>query len=248
VLARAKKRPEGAESLRFVRSCSSALSSELLDRLERLLEVPVIEAYGMTEAAHQMASNLIPPHVRRPGSVGPPSGAVKISIIDEGGKHLWPGAFGEIVIQGPNVFSGYENSPEVNAKAFVNGWFRTGDRGYIDENGYLHLTARLKELINRAGEKIAPKTIDEVLLRHPAVAEAVAFGFPHPVWGEEVGAAVVLREPETEAALLKYCREHLAEFECPKKLYIVESIPKTATGKIQRGNVAGTLTKRDAAA
>jgi acyl-CoA synthetase (AMP-forming)/AMP-acid ligase II len=168
--------------------------------------------------------------------------------MDDNGKHLGPGARGEIVIQGPNVFSGYENGPEVNANSFVDGWFRTGDRGYIDENGYVHLTARLKELINRAGEKIAPKTIDEVLLRHPAVAEAVAFGFPHPVWGEEVGAAVVLREPVTEAGLLKYCREHLAEFECPKKVYIVDSIPKTSTGKIQRGIVAAAITKSQAAA
>jgi acyl-CoA synthetase (AMP-forming)/AMP-acid ligase II len=151
------------------------------------------------------------------------------------------------VIQGPNVFDGYENSPEANARSFVNGWFRTGDQGLLDSDGYLHLTGRIKELINRAGEKIAPRHIDEVLLSHPAVAAAVTFGFPHALLGEEVAAAVVLREPQKEAALLAYCRERLADFECPKKLYIVESIPQTATGKIRRGEVASILLGKKAA-
>ncbi len=248
VLARSDKRPEGKTTLRFVRSCSSALAPELMGELEEKIGVPVLEAYGMTEAAHQMASNPLPPDGRTPGSVGPQSGEVRVSVMDKAGNHLQSLEPGEVVIQGPNVFSGYENNPEANASAFTNGWFRTGDQGYLDENGYLHLTARLKELINRGGEKIAPRYIDEVLLRHPAVAEAVAFGFPHPVWGEEVGAAVVLRQPESETELLKHCREHLADFSCPKKVYIVESIPKTATGKIQRGLVAAEMTKTETAA
>ncbi len=161
--------------------------------------------------------------------------------MDEAGNLLPQGQRGEVVIQGPNVVSGYENNPEANAKSFTNGWFRTGDQGYLDEDGYLMLTGRIKELINRGGEKIAPREIDEVLLAHPAVAEAVAFGVPHPTWGEEVAAAVVLRTPEKEAAILAHCKERLADFKCPKKLYIVEKIPRTATGKIQRGAVAASV-------
>lgn len=145
------------------------------------------------------------------------------------------------MIQGPNVVWGYENNPEASAKSFTNGWFRTGDQGYLDEDHYLFLTGRIKELIIRGGEKIAPGEIDEVLLTHPAVAEAVAFGLPHPTWGEEVAAAVVLRSPEKDSAILAYCRERLADFKCPKKLYIVEKIPRTATGKIQRGAVAASF-------
>ncbi len=156
--------------------------------------------------------------------------------MDEKGNHLPMGQRGEVVIQGPNVFHGYENNS--NASAFFGGWFRTGDEGYLDEEGYLFLTGRMKEMINRAGEKIPPRRIDEVLLKHPAVAEAVAFAVPHPVLGEEVAAAIVLRQAESEAVLLRYCREHLAAFECPKKLHIVERIPRTATGKIQRRAVA----------
>jgi acyl-CoA synthetase (AMP-forming)/AMP-acid ligase II len=163
--------------------------------------------------------------------------------MDEGGNHLKTGELGEVVIQGPNVIQGYENNPEANAKSFTNGWFRTGDQGKIDADGYLHLTARIKELIVRGGEKIAPLEIDEVLLSHPAVAEAVAFGAPHPAWGEEVAVAVVLREPQdgAESVLLSYCRERLADFKCPRKIHIVEAIPRTATGKIQRRVVAATL-------
>jgi acyl-CoA synthetase (AMP-forming)/AMP-acid ligase II len=145
------------------------------------------------------------------------------------------------VIQGPSVIRAYENNPEADAKSFMHGWFRTGDEGVLDDEGYLRLTGRIKELINRGGEKIAPREIDEVLLTHPAVSEAVCFGVPHPTWGEEVAAAIVLREPATEAELIAYCRERLADFKCPKKLYIVKSIPRTATGKVQRLNVAAEL-------
>src|SRR5207248_10268699 len=142
------------------------------------------------------------------------------------GKLLDKGQRGEVVIQGPNVVDGYENNPEANATSFTNGWFRTGDQGFLDGDGYLMLTGRIKELINRGGEKIGPREIDEVLLTHPSVAEAVAFGVPHPTWGEEVAAAVVLREPVTESAILAYCRERLADCKCPKKLHVVETIPR----------------------
>jgi acyl-CoA synthetase (AMP-forming)/AMP-acid ligase II len=236
----AGERPAGSENLRFIRSCSAALPPEMMQSLEQVFGAPVLEAYGMTEASHQMCSNPEPPRARKPGSVGPGTG-VKISIMDATGNHLAGGQRGEVVIQGPNVVREYENNPEANAKSFTNGWFRTGDQGYLDEDSYLVLTGRIKELINRGGEKIAPREIDEVLLAHPAVSEAVAFGVPHPTWGEEVAAAVVLRSPEKDTAILAYCREHLADFKCPKKLYIVEKIPRTATGKIQRGAVAASF-------
>jgi len=234
------ERPAGSEGLRFIRSCSASLSPETMQGMESVFGVPVLEAYGMTEASHQMCSNPLPPKARKPGSVGPGTG-INVSIMDAAGNHLARGERGEVVIQGPNVVREYENNPEANAKSFTNGWFRTGDQGFLDADGYLILTGRIKELINRGGEKIAPREIDEVLLTHPAVAEAVAFGFPHPTWGEEVAAAVVLRSPEKDSAILAYCRERLADFKCPKKLYVVEQIPRTATGKIQRGSVAASL-------
>jgi acyl-CoA synthetase (AMP-forming)/AMP-acid ligase II len=208
--------------------------------MERVFGAPVLEAYGMTEASHQMSSNPQPPAARKPGSVGPGTG-VKIGIMDEAGNLLAQGDRGEVVIQGPNVVSGYENNPDANAVSFVKGWFRTGDQGVLDPEGYLTLVGRLKEMINRGGEKIGPREIDEVLLSNPVVSEAVAFGVPHAMWGEEVAAAVVLKEPADEAAILKFCKERLADFKCPKKIYIIDAIPRTATGKIQRGAVAKAL-------
>jgi acyl-CoA synthetase (AMP-forming)/AMP-acid ligase II len=205
--------------------------------LEGAFGAPVLEAYGMTEAAHQMASNPLPPGPRKPGSVGRGTD-VAVSIMDANGRHLEQGERGEVVIQGPNVITGYENNPEANASSFVGGWFRTGDQGFLDDDGYLTLVGRIKELINRGGEKISPREIDEVLLSHPAVAEAVCFGVAHPTWGEEVAAAVVLREPATEADLLAYCRERLADYKRPKQIFVTETIPRTATGKIQRRIVA----------
>jgi acyl-CoA synthetase (AMP-forming)/AMP-acid ligase II len=236
------ERPAGAEGLRFIRSCSAALPAEMMEKMEKVFGAPVLEAYGMTEASHQMASNPQPPKARKGGSVGPGTG-VQIGIMDDAGKLLKSGERGEVVIKGPNVVSGYENNPEANAKSYTDGWFRTGDQGYLDEDGYLLLTGRIKELINRGGEKIGPREIDEVLLTHPAVGEAVAFGVPHPSWGEEVAAAIVLKEGETatEADLQAFCKERLADFKRPKKFYIVETIPRTATGKIQRGAVAKAL-------
>jgi acyl-CoA synthetase (AMP-forming)/AMP-acid ligase II len=230
-------RPPGAERLRFIRSCSASLAPQVMHDLEAAFGAPVLEAYGMTEAAHQMASNPLPPAKRKPGSVGRGTD-VQISIMDANGQHLQPGARGEVVIQGPNVIRGYENNPEANATSFVDGWFRTGDQGVLDADGYLTLVGRIKELINRGGEKISPREIDEVLLAHPAVAEAVCFGVAHPTWGEEVAAAVVLREPATEADLLAFCRERLADYKRPKHIHITETIPRTATGKIQRRIVA----------
>lgn len=237
-------RPPGAENLRFIRSSSSALSPETMSRLEASFGAPVVEAYGMTEASHQMASNPLPPGQRKPGSVGMGTG-VQIGVMDETGELLAPGAQGEVVIRGPNVMDGYANNPDANLASFTAGWFRTGDQGVLDPDGYLTLVGRLKEMINRGGEKIAPREIDDVLLQHPAVSEAVAFGAPHPTWGEEVTAAVVLREPATEKEILAFARERLADYKVPRRLHLVEQIPRTATGKVQRRNVAAALLKQD---
>jgi acyl-CoA synthetase (AMP-forming)/AMP-acid ligase II len=239
-LVLARRSQEGFPTLRFVRSCSASLAPDLMQKMEEHFGVPVLEAYGMTEASHQMASNPLPPNARKPGSVGPGTG-VQITIRDEAGNPLPTGQAGEVCIFGPNVIREYENNPEATAKSFFGDWFRTGDQGILDAEGYLTLTGRIKELINRGGEKIAPREIDEVLLTHPAVAEAVCFGVPHPAWGEEVAAAVVLKGEATEAEIVAHCRARLAEFKCPKKIYVVEAIPRTATGKIQRLNVAAKL-------
>jgi acyl-CoA synthetase (AMP-forming)/AMP-acid ligase II len=230
----------GTSGLRFIRSCSSSLAPATMAGLEARFGCPVLEAYGMTEAAHQMASNPLPPGERRPGSVGCGTG-VQVAVMDEHGALLPAGSQGEVVIQGPNVTRGYHNNPEANAAAFTNGWFRTGDQGVLDSNGYLTLVGRLKELINRGGEKISPREIDEVLLTHPAVAEAVSFAVPDTKYGEEVAAAAVLRAAATAAELTAYCRERLAAFKVPKTIYIVTQIPRTATGKVQRRNVAAAL-------
>ena len=246
LLARAgDQRPMGAEHLRFIRSASAPLSFHTMEKLEHVFGAPVLEAYGMTEASHQIASNPLPPGVRRAQSVGLGTG-VKISIMDtqRHHSHLGMGHAGEVVIQGPSIIDGYESNPEANATSFVDGWFRTGDQGIIDPDGYLRLLARLKELINRGGEKIAPMEIGQVLLKHPAVAEAVCFGVPHPTWGEEVTAAVVLRAPVPVPELLSFCREHLADFKCPKKIHVVDAIPRTATGKIQRRALVEAFTEK----
>jgi acyl-CoA synthetase (AMP-forming)/AMP-acid ligase II len=242
LLARAHSKPVEADSLRFIRSCSAPLSAELIEKIENLFGVPFVEAYGMTEASHQMTSNPLPPRHRKAGSVGVGTG-LRIRIMDKNGNSLENNQHGEIAIQGANVFRGYENNPEANARAFVNGWFRTGDQGFLDDDCYLHLTGRIKDIIIRGGENIAPHEVDEVLLKHPAVAAAVTFGCAHPTLGEEVAAAVVLHEGHaaTESVLLKFCREWLAEYKCPRKIYLVKSIPTTATGKIRRRAVAAAL-------
>ena len=240
ILARQRERAHPGSSLRFIRSASSKLHEATLLGLEEAFGVPCLEAYGMTEASHQIASNPLPPASRVSGSVGRGIG-VRIGVMDAQGQLLTVGASGEVVIQGPSVIDGYDDNPEADARSFTNGWFRTGDQGFLDSAGYLTLVGRLKEMINRAGEKIAPHEIDEVLLKHPAVAEAVSFGVPHDTWGEVVEAAVVLRAEATEAQLLRHCREHLADFKIPTRLYLVGSIPKGSTGKIQRTRMPGLL-------
>jgi len=230
----------GTSGLRFIRSCSSALAPATMEGMETRFGCPVLEAYGMTEASHQMASNPLPPAKRLSGSVGCGTG-VQIAIMDDAGKLLPSGAQGEVVVQGKNVTRGYYNNPEANAASFTNGWFRTGDQGILDADGYLTLVGRLKELINRGGEKISPREIDEVLLTHPAVAEAVCFGVPDTKYGEEVAAAVVLKGTASETELVRYCRERLAAFKVPKTIHLVTQIPRTATGKIQRRVVAAAF-------
>ncbi|MBX2998042.1 MAG: AMP-binding protein [Caldilineaceae bacterium] len=244
ILSRAAHHPEIREQarLRFIRSSSASLPPAMMVALEETFHAPVIEAYGMTEAAHQMASNPLPPGVRKPGSVGLPAGP-EIGIMDEAGRLLPSGAMGEVVIRGENVMAGYLENPDANAVAFSDGWFRTGDEGRFDEDGYLFLTGRLKEIINRGGEKIAPREVDEVLLVHPAVAQAVTFATSHPQLGEEVAAAVVLKpgSAATAVELQRFAAAHLADFKIPRRIRFVDEIPKGATGKVQRIGLAERL-------
>ena len=244
LLARADddRAPKGV--LRFIRSCSAALSPGLLEQLEPRFGAPVLEAYGMTEASHQMTSNPLPPGQRRPGSVGPGTGATRVAVMDEARTLLPEGQQGEVVIQGPNVMRGYQNNPDANAAAFSDGWFRTGDQGFLDADGYLQLTGRLKEIINRAGEKISPLEVDAVLAQHPAVAEAISFGIPDAKYGEEVHAAVVLKAEATAQEIQQFCLERLAEFKAPKVVHLVQALPRTATGKIQRRQVAAQFSQK----
>lgn len=233
---------EGAPpSLRFTRACSSALSPALMRRVEETLGVPILEAYGMTEASHQMASNPLPPGSRKPGSVGLATG-VEIRIADPRGAFLDPGASGEVVIKGPAVTDGYLNNESANAESFFDGWFRTGDRGSIDEEGYLRLEGRLKEMILRGGENISPYEIEEILLGHPAVTDAICFGIDDEKYGERVGAAVALREPAEERELIDFCRTRLAAFKVPDVVHVLDAIPRTPTGKVQRKRVGESLT------
>jgi len=238
LLARADSDGAPYTGPRFIRSCSAALAPTILTRLEHRFGAPVLEAYGMTEAAHQVASNPLPPLLRKPGTVGPGDG---ISIIDETGKHLPANAPGEVVVRGPNVMRGYRNDPGANATAFINGWFRTGDTGTIDGDGYLTLIGHTKELINRAGEKISPGEVEAVLLEHPAVAEAAAFGVPDSKYGEEIWAAVVLRSATNTQELQAFCSTRLADFKVPKLIGVISAMPKNATGKIQRRDLAALL-------
>jgi acyl carrier protein len=199
----------------------------------------------MTEAAHQMASNPLPPGVRKPGSVGLAAGP-EVAVLDDDSRAVAAGLVGEIAIRGANVTRGYENNPEANAQAFTGGWFRTGDQGYLDADGYLILTGRLKEIINRGGEKVSPREVDDALLEHPAVGQAVAFALAHPTLGEDVAAAVVLKpgvaaEAEDIRASLF---GRLADFKIPSQVVVVPSIPKGPTGKIQRIGLAQRLADR----
>jgi acyl-CoA synthetase (AMP-forming)/AMP-acid ligase II len=214
------------------------MPTQVIREIEQVFGAPLVESYGMTEAAHQMAANPLPPRARKPGSVGIAAGP-EVAIMDTDGKLLPPGEIGEIVIRGENVTLGYESNPE----AFTNGWFRTGDQGVMDAEGYFTLTGRLKEIINRGGEKVSPREVDEVLMDHPAVAQVVTFAIPHDKLGEEVGAAVVLREGATlaEKELREFAARRLADFKVPRKVLFLDEIPKGATGKLQRIGLAAKL-------
>jgi oxalate---CoA ligase len=244
ILSRAAGNMDVIESnpLRFLRSSSSSMPTQVIAELEKIFNAPLIESYGMTEASHQMASNPLPPAKRIPGSVGIAAGP-EIAIMDNDGKLLGPGMTGEVVIRGENVTLGYENNPKANAEAFVNGWFRTGDQGALSSDGYLTLTGRLKEIINRGGEKISPLEVDEVLMHHPAVMQVVTFAMPHEKLGEDVAAAVVLREGQslTERELRDFAATRLADFKVPRKILFMSEIPKGATGKLQRIGLAAKL-------
>ncbi|MBM3746625.1 MAG: AMP-binding protein [Acidobacteria bacterium] len=228
--------------LRFIRSSSAPLPPSVLAELEQVFGAPVIEAYGMTEGAHQIASNPLPPARRKPGSVGLAAGP-EVAIMGESGQLLPPGQTGEVVIRGRNVTSGYEANESANHAAFANGWLRTGDQGWQDSEGYLYLTGRLKELINRGGEKISPREIDEVLLAHPAVRQAVAFAVGHAQLGEEVAVAVEMKPgcSDTAGELRRWAGERLAAFKVPRLVRIVDSIPRGPTGKLQRIGLAEKL-------
>jgi oxalate---CoA ligase len=229
----------GRHTLRFMRSSSAALPAHEMLALEERFGVPVIEAYSMTEASHQMCANPLGGE-RRPGSVG--VGAhIDVAIMNELGEVLAAGTIGEVVVRGANVTRGYHNNPEANATAFTNGWFRTGDLGRLDESGYLTLAGRLKELINRGGEKISPVEVDEALLSCSGVKEAVSFGVPDEKYGEVVAAAVVVEAGTSAEAVLAHVGARLAAFKVPHTLHIVDEIPKTATGKVQRRVVAATF-------
>ena len=237
ILACAKEHQEiiAGHRLRFIRSCSAPLPPQVMAALEKAFSAPVIEAYGMTEASHQIASNPLPPRKRKAGSVGLPVGC-QVAIMDQAGNLLSPDITDEIVIRGLNVTLGYENNPAANESSFTNGWFRTGDQGHMDPEGYLFITGRVKEIINRGGEKISPWEVDEALLEHPAVAQAVTFAALHPTLGEDVAAAIVVKHnmAVTEREIREFASNRLAHFKVPHRVVIVDNIPKGPTGKIQR--------------
>ena len=233
-------------TLRFVRSCSSALAPALLERAEQTYQAPMLEAYGMTEASHQMTSNPLPPAGRVPTSVGVPTGT-EVRIVDQAGTPLPAGSAGEVVIRGPGVMSGYVSNPAATAEAFFDDWFRTGDRGVL-RDGYLYLEGRIKEMIIRGGENIAPAEIEQVLASHPAVRDAVCFGVPDAKYGELVGAAVTLRADAEPRDLIEHCRGQLAAFKVPAQIDMLEEIPRTPTGKVQRRRVGEFIAQRRAGA
>lgn len=213
--------PSPLPAIRFIRSCSSPLSPTVFHALESTYHAPVLEAYAMTEAAHQMTSNPLPSvGKRKPGTVGLGQG-VEVVILNDAGEPVPQGQEGEICIKGANVTTGYLNNAAANATAFTaSGYFRTGDQGKKDEDGYVVITGRIKELINKGGEKISPIELDNVLARHPAVGEAVSFAIPDEMYGQEVAVAVV-RKPGAslgEEELKAWVGEKLAKFKVPKKV------------------------------
>ncbi|KAF3929861.1 S-dihydroxybenzoyltransferase [Dactylella cylindrospora] len=239
--------PSPLPYIRFIRSCSSPLAPATFHQIEKTFGAPVLEAYAMTEAAHQMTSNPLPPGKRKPGSVGLGQG-VDVRILDDNGDEVPQGKEGEICIKGENVTKGYLNNPTANASSFTKtGHFRTGDQGKKDEDGYVIITGRIKELINRGGEKISPIEIDSALLAHPAVGEAVSFAMEDEILGQEPAAAVVFKEGKSASVdeLKKFLGERLAKFKVPKKIFVTKNMPKTATGKIQRRIVAETMFREE---
>jgi acyl-CoA synthetase (AMP-forming)/AMP-acid ligase II len=244
IVARADRQKETIANvpLRFIRSSSASLPAPVFRQLEETFGCPVIEAYAMTENAHQMTSNQLPPGKRKPGLVGCAAGP-DVAVMSPDGRLLGPGEEGEIVTRGPNVTKGYEGNDAANATAFAYGWFHTGDQGLMDEDGYLKITGRLKEIINRGGEKIAPAEVDEILNDHPAVHQALTFAIPHDKLGEDVAAAIVLRDSMTlsERELQDFASARLAAFKVPRKIVFVAEIPKGATGKLQRIGLAQKL-------
>ena len=244
VIARSARHRDAARDagLRFVRSSSASLPEPVLEELGELFGAPVIEAYGMTEATHQMCANPLPPAAAKPRSVGVPTG-IELAVLDTENRVLATGERGEVSIKGPTVIDGYENNADANTAAFTDGWFRTGDEGYLDGDGYLFLTGRLKEQINRGGEKVSPLEVDEALLRHESVAQAVTFAVPHPKLGEEVAAAVVAAEGDRidERELRRFVSQSLAAFKVPRRVLVLDELPKGATGKLQRIGLAERL-------
>jgi acyl-CoA synthetase (AMP-forming)/AMP-acid ligase II/thioesterase domain-containing protein/acyl carrier protein len=228
--------------LRFIRSTSAALPKRLIAELETVFQAPVIEAYAVTEAPSQITSNPLPPRPRKIGSSGLPTGP-EVAIMDLEGRRLPPGEPGEVVIRGRHVLEAYENNPAADAQSFRDGWFRTGDQGYFDKDGYLFIQGRLKEIINRGGEKISPLEIEQALLDHPAIVQAAAFAVPHPRLGEDVAAAVVLRKEAaiTEMEIRAHVAARLADFKVPRQVVIVPELPKGSTGKLQRLGLAERL-------
>ena len=241
ILLRAQKNSDKAKklNLRFIRSSSASLPPAIFEQLNNIFQTPVIEAYGMTEATHQMASNPLPPAIQKPGLVGMPAGP-EICIMNDKNEKLSQGEIGEICIKGDNVTNGYENNPEANKQSFVNDWFRTGDEGFFDEDGYLKISGRLKEIINKGGEKISPLEVDNILMDFPPIDQALCFGYKDKMLGEDIAVAIKLKENKscTEDDIKSYANEKLARFKIPKKIFIVEDIPKGATGKLQRIGLA----------
>ncbi len=241
ILMRADKNLETAKqlNLRFLRSSSASLPPAVFEKLNEVFNCPVIEAYGMTEATHQMTSNPLPPKSQKPGFVGIPAGP-EVCIMDTNNKILSKGKEGEVCIRGENVTSGYENNPDANKNSFSNGWFRTGDQGYFDKDGYLKISGRLKEIINKGGEKISPLEVDNILMNHPNIEQAVCFGYEDKMLGEDIASAIIIKEGMkcTENDIKIYANEKLAKFKVPKKIFFVNEIPKGATGKLQRNTLA----------
>lgn len=233
-----------AHSLRFMRSVAAALPPSLMEEIEQYFGVPVIQTFGMTEASPLITTNLLPPNLRKPGSAGKSCGP-EVAIMGEQGIPLDSGAHGEVAVRGENIFSGYEDNPEANSAAFRNGWFYTGDTGYIDEDGYLFLRGRVKEMINRGGEKISPYEIEDVLSRHPAVSQVAAFSVPHPTLGEDVGAAIVIRNGSTlsEIDVREFAAERLSAFKVPKILVFLDTLPRCPVGKVRRQELADMTIK-----